>query len=137
LFSGECFLRKSFSGSGDSEGTIHFLKQLLVTYPNQQHIILWDGASNHCSHVVRDFLTEVNHGLEEKEWRIHCVRFAPNAPKQNPIEDVWLQAKNHVRKHFDLVKVFSNATGLFEQFLSKEVFNFPKLKMYFSANFSN
>ncbi|MBW4539458.1 MAG: transposase [Myxacorys chilensis ATA2-1-KO14] len=31
---------------------------------------------------------------------IYCICFAPNAPEQNPIEDVWLQAKNYLRQRY-------------------------------------
>lgn len=134
LFSGRCFFQKvKPSKTADSQETIRFLKRLLEHYPTQQHIILWDGASYHCSDEVKDFLKEVNAGLDKKDWRIHCIRFAPNAPEQNPIEDVWLQAKEFVRKHFDRIKSFSNAIGLFEQFLSEKIFKFTKMKCYFNS----
>lgn len=46
--------------------------------PNQRLLILENGASYHCSQVIRDFLAEVNQGREIDHWQIHCVRFAPN-----------------------------------------------------------
>jgi hypothetical protein len=30
--------------------------------------------------------------IESKPKNIHCIRFAPNCPEQNPIDDIWLQA---------------------------------------------
>jgi len=27
---------------------------------------------------------------EKSEWLIRCELFAPNAPEQNPVEDIWL-----------------------------------------------
>ena len=36
----------------------------------------------------------INQEKTEEEWLINCLKFAPNAPKQNPVEDIWLQAKN-------------------------------------------
>jgi hypothetical protein len=30
----------------------------------------------------------VNQGLEEKDWKVTCLLLAPNAPEQNPVEDV-------------------------------------------------
>ncbi len=27
---------------------------------------------------------------EKSEWLIICELFAPNAPEQNPVEDIWL-----------------------------------------------
>ncbi len=34
---------------------------------------------------MRQLLTEVNSGLEPKEWKVTCHLFAPYAPEQNPI----------------------------------------------------
>lgn len=52
-----------------------------------------DGASYHDSHEVQDYLNQVNQWLEEKDWKVTCIFFAPHAPDQNPVEDVWLQGK--------------------------------------------
>jgi transposase len=35
---------------------------------------------------IRGFLEDVNQTLPSDEWKIHCVRFTPNCPEQNPIE---------------------------------------------------
>lgn len=29
-------------------------------------------------------------GLKLGQWLITCLRFAPNAPQQNPVEDIYL-----------------------------------------------
>ncbi len=63
-------------------------------------VILWDNARYHCSKDVKAYLDQVNHDLEEKDWKITCLPFAPNAPQQNPVEDVWLKGKNFLRRHF-------------------------------------
>ncbi|AUB36382.1 Transposase [Nostoc flagelliforme CCNUN1] len=47
-------------------------------------LIFWDGATYHRSQDVRAFLDSMNQGLSTEEWKIHCVRFAPNCPEQNP-----------------------------------------------------
>jgi transposase len=78
---------------GNTACTIDYLKFLQSQMPEQRLLILWDGASYHRSNDLKDFLAQVNDGLTADDWRIHCVRFAPNDPTQNPIEDVWLQAK--------------------------------------------
>jgi transposase len=46
---------------------------------------------------VRAYLDFLNQGLDESGWKITCIRFAPNDPKQNPIEDIWLQAKRLIQ----------------------------------------
>ena len=42
---------------------------------------------------IRDYLDSLNASLEKEEWIVTCERFAPNASQQNPVEDIWLQAK--------------------------------------------
>ena len=60
-------------------------------------MIFWDGATYHRSKEVRDFLDEVNQGLPTDQWKIRVCRFAPNCPKQKPIEDIWLQARAYLQ----------------------------------------
>jgi len=72
----------------------------------------------------------VNDNLPEEEWKIKCIQFAPNAPQQNPVEDIWLYAKTWVRKNFQFVKTFDDAIQLFRECLVGEYFTFDKLKSY-------
>lgn len=59
------------------------------------------------------------------------VQFAPHAPEQNPIEDVWLQAKEYVQKLWYRCKEqFESITELFEEALNTFRFDFQKLHMY-------
>jgi transposase len=37
-------------------------------------------------------------------WSITCILFAPNPPQQNPVEDIWLQAKKFLRKYWYLCR---------------------------------
>lgn len=119
---------------GDTTETIAYLKLLQTQFPNQRLLILWDGASYHRSHALRAFLAEVNLGLAPDEWKLHCVQFAPNDPRQNPIEDAWLQAKTWLRRMSGLKPCFSALKALFERFFTLDIFDFPKLHMY--GNFS-
>ena len=80
--------------AGNSSNTIDYLRYLLDSSPNQRLLLLWDGASYHRSHLVQKFLGEINQDLPPEQWKITCIRFAPNCPSQNPIEDIWLQAFN-------------------------------------------
>ena len=75
---------------GNSQNTIDYLQYLLNESPDQGLLIFWDGATYHRSKEIRDFLAEVNQGLAPEQWKIHCIRFAPNCPSQNPIEDIGL-----------------------------------------------
>ncbi|MEH2075880.1 MAG: IS630 family transposase [Nostoc sp.] len=116
--------------AGNSENTIDYLRYLLEQSPNQRLLLFWDGASYHRSHLVQNFLGEINQGLSQEQWKIHCVRFAPNCPSQNPIEDIWLQAKTWVRRFCALIPSFSHIKWMFEWFLRHTTFDFPTLQMY-------
>jgi transposase len=87
--------------------------------------------------LVQGFLAEVNQNLPEEQWQVHCVRFAPNCPSQNPIEDIWLQAKTWVRsrsvskrRFCALIPTLSHLKWMFEWFIRHTTFDFPTLQMY-------
>lgn len=115
---------------GNTECTIAYLTFLQKQFPNQRLLIFWDGASYHKSKELRAHLSEVNQGLEPEEWKIRCVLFAPNDPTQNPVEDVWLQAKTWLRRMSGVRPCFKALKVLFEQFFTLDTFDFPKLYMY-------
>ena len=116
--------------SGDGENTVSFMKRLRKLNPEKKLMIIWDGARYHDCGEVRAYLDEVNRGLEEKDWQITCLLFAPNAPEQNPVEDVWLRGKNHLRKHFYENKTFQHVKSCFCNFISKQIFDFSKIEWY-------
>ena len=89
---------------GDGENTVLLIQHLQALNPDKKLMIVWDGASYHRCEKVHAYLNEVNQGLEEKNWKVTCLLFAPNAPDQNPVEDVWLRGKNFLRKHFYEIK---------------------------------
>ena len=116
-------------------------------YPESRIALIWDGAlrvradrrltttrrltpSHHRSGEVKNYLDSVNQGFECHEWKITCIRFAPNAPEQNPIEDVWLSAKRFVREFYSLCSSFAIAKRLFELATDCQIFDFPKLSLY-------
>ncbi|MDS3860348.1 IS630 family transposase [Thermosynechococcaceae cyanobacterium BACA0444] len=84
--------------SGNSQNTIQFIKAIRTTYLNQKIMVIWDGAAYHNSDDFRKYLHQVNGNKPEQEWSIYCIKLAPYAPEQNPIEAVWLQVKNFLRK---------------------------------------
>ena len=65
----------------------------MIQYNEKRRALIWDGAKYDSLAEVKDFSSVVNNGWEESDWKISCLRFAPNDPTQNPIEDIWLQAK--------------------------------------------
>lgn len=128
LYTQQCLIQAS--EVGNSEGTIAFLKYLLNQHPNRRIALIWDGASYHRSQPVKEYLEAVNRGLDESNWKITCLRFAPNEPKQNPIEDIWLQAKRFIREYYHLCQSFNVVKFLFELVTHHQTFNFPKLFTY-------
>ena len=114
---------------GNSDSTVAFLEYLLTQCPQSRVAVIWDGASYHRSQL-RDYLDSVNQGLDKLEWKITCIRFAPSAPEQNPIEDVWLQGKRLLRECYHLCQNFSTVKFLFEFVTHLQTFDFPKLHNY-------
>jgi transposase len=115
---------------GDGENTVLLIQQLQALNEGKKVIIIWDGATYHCCEEVQAYLDKVNRGLEEKDWKITCMLFAPNAPDQNPVEDVWLRGKDFLRKHFYENKTFNQVKSSFFNFLNKKIFDFSKLEWY-------
>ena len=98
--------------------TTIFVEYLREQYPEKRLILLWDGASYHRGEEMQEYLEAVNWGRSRDEWLVTCVLFAPNAPEQNPMEDVWLKAKQYVRKHWRESATFQLVTHFFEEALN-------------------
>ena len=121
-------LREFAAGKG--ECTVEYLRWLVELYPDKKLLLLWDGASYHRDAQVQAYLTEVNAGLCEEEWRVTLLRFAPHAPEQNPVEDIWLQGKNHLRRQFAQNKTFAAVKHCFSHFLRSLRFESVKFEWY-------
>jgi transposase len=115
---------------GNSENTIAFLHYLQQQCSNQRIAVIWDGASYHRSGEIKAYLESLNQGKDPQKWQLTCIRLAPNAPEQNPVEDIWLQAKRWIRECYHLCKSFGAAKLLFELVTHRQVFDFPKLHEY-------
>jgi transposase len=129
------YLTKSFVvheySVGNEDNTVAFLKYLQsLSKDSTRLVIIWDGASYHRSAVVQEFLAQVNGSLPPEQWKITCIRLAPNAPEQNPVEDVWLQAKQFIRKLARLCRNFRSVKLLFKLFTHCQIFAFAKAFMY-------
>jgi transposase len=83
---------------GNGEHTVDFMKSLQDQNQGKRIALIWDGASYHRSQETKDFLAKTNDGKEESQWSFKCILFAPHSPEQNPVEDVWLQTKNFLRR---------------------------------------
>ncbi len=118
--------------SGDSQSTIDFINNWRNLYPHRQLILIWDGASYHRSLELKPYLAQLNKGLRRlTDWKVRCLNFAPYAPEQNPVEDVWLQGKNFLRKQFYRNKTFTQVKKSFFDFLTNRTFNFKKLSVFY------
>lgn len=115
---------------GNTENTIKFVRYLREQNKEKKIVIIWDGAKYHCSQEFKTYLTKINQERTESEWLVRCIKLAPNAPEQNPIEDVWLQGKEMVRRYWNLCHNFKIIKWLFEWTINHDLFYFSKLSMY-------
>ena len=102
---------------GDGSHTVAYLRWCQTLYPDKKLLFLWDGASSHRGQAMQSFLAQENAGLAEAEWTITCMLFAPHAPEQNPVEDLWLKGKTYLRKQFAVNKTFAAVKNCFSTFL--------------------
>lgn len=116
--------------TGNSENTIAFLQSLLSLDAQVRLFLIWDGVPYHRSKELREFLAELNGDLPAEQWRITCIQLAPYAPEQNPVEDIWLEAKRILRQCHRLCTSFARVKDLFEFVTHQQVFTFIKLFMY-------
>lgn len=114
----------------ESAATTDFLTELMYRYPKAKLTICWDNAKWHTGEEVRAFLRRLNDGQLPEEWRLTLFAFAPNDPEQNPIEEVWRQAKTKLRQQRLEASKFNEVTDAFEASLERQVFSFPKRQMY-------
>lgn len=118
------------SEKGDSKNTINFLEYLRQERTGAKLLIIWDGASYHRSQEIQVYLDSLNRELKKEQWLLTCFRFAPNAPQQNPVEDIWLQAKSFIREFYFFCHSFTVVKALFELSIHGQIFDFPKLNEY-------
>jgi putative transposase len=123
------FLLKPYD-KGNGANTVSFVKYLQSIREGRKLLIVWDKASYHRYGEMREYLEEINGGLEEKDWKINCLFFETDAPEQNPVEDIWLKGKSFLRKHFYENKTFAQVKKSFFDFLNNQIFDFDKLEWY-------
>jgi len=116
--------------TANSENTVAFLKDLQSLNPEATHLIIWDGASYHKYKEMKAYLEEINQGKERDEWPLICVLFAPNAPEQNPVEDIWLHGKTWVRKFGNRLSSFALVKWFFNFTIQSQSFDFLKLHKF-------
>ena len=116
--------------AGNGEQTVAFLKHLRQRFQGRPLLLIWDGVPYHRSAAVKTYLRTVNGDRPEEAWRIQCVQLAPHAPEQNPMEDVWLGAKNHVRKMWYALQSFLDVKRYFTTFVECHLCEFENLNWY-------
>lgn len=107
-----------------------FLEYLQSLHSEKRLIIIWDNATFHLYGEIPAYLDKVNKSCNINKLQLDLVFFAPNAPQQNPVEDIWLKGKNFIRKFYHKVNSFSDLTKLFADFLNNRSFFFPKVFLY-------
>ena len=130
VYKKEVFLQSDDCGNG--ENTVSFVKYVQRINAGKKLLFIWDKASYHRYSAMKNYLEEVNHGLEEKDWKMTCLFFESDAPEQNPVEDIWLKGKNFLRRHFYQNKTFYQVKESFYNFLNHQIFDREKLAWYVS-----
>ena len=128
LLTQEFHLYEASAGNGGN--TVADIRWCQTLYPAKQLGFLWDGASSHRGEEMQKFLVRETVALAEADWQVTCIRFAPNAPDQNPTEEVGLKGKTPLRKLFALNKTFAQVNRGFSSFLTARHFTSAKLSWY-------
>ena len=127
LFTGRATIRKY--DRANSESTIRFLKDLLRANQRCKLTIFWDGVGYHRSKLVKSFLEKINKGKTGLKAKLNLVQLAPNAPEENPIEDVWLSGKSYIRRQVNY-NDFSEIQFDFEKSVTNRKYKFNKIDRY-------
>lgn len=105
----------------NSQQTVDFLQDLLIAYPSQPILLLWDRAPWHKGHAVQTLLAA--------HPRLQMLYFPPACPELNPQEHVWSLARAAV-SHNHGFPDFSALRHAFLHFLSDTLFHFDWLETY-------
>ncbi len=123
------FLLKPYT-KADSEETVDFVQYLMKQCPGQQIVLIWDGASYHKYKHMKNYLDQINRGFDRENWPVTFIILAPNAPEQNPVEDIWLKGKQELRNKYHLCKSFAEVKALFVNTIDGKSYHFPKVYQY-------
>ncbi len=117
---------------GDGAPSVLFWKALRRNFQGRRLFIMWDRASSHRGNLVPAYLNDLNGECPEPERLIHLEYFAPNAPEQNPMEDVGFAAKRWIRKHFFLFETFAQVKHQFVNFIHDFTLKTTKFEWYWT-----
>ncbi|OJJ12530.1 hypothetical protein BI308_25625 [Roseofilum reptotaenium AO1-A] len=116
--------------SGNGENTVQFVEKIKTRHFQEEILLIGDGAAYHRGEEMKKLLDKYNQGLLPKKWLIACECFAPYAPEENPVEGIWLQVKNFIRRFSYRCKNFKIVKRLFQFFFDMKLFNPPRLEKY-------
>ena len=118
--------------TGNSEHSVTFLKALRRNFQGRRLLVLWDRAPYHRGDLVKSYLKVLNGERPEQDRLIHLEYFAPHAPEQNPMEDIWLAAKRWIRKHFFLSETFEQVKHRFVTCIHDCILKTRKFEWYWT-----
>ena len=101
--------------------SVLFLLKLVLAYPNQKILVLWDRAPWHHGPAMCDFL--VAHP------NLEIFYFPPASPDLNPQEHVWKEARAHVT-HNHTINNLDILADLFEAHLTENSFPCSLLELH-------
>ena len=101
--------------------SVLFLLKLVLAYPNQKILLLWDRAPWHHGPAIRDFLNAHSN--------LEIFYFPPASPDLNPQEHVWKDAREHVTHNHTMNKLDPLA-ALFEAHLTNNSFPCSLLELH-------
>lgn len=93
--------------------SVLFLLKLVLAYPDQKILLLWDRAPWHFGPPIRDFLAA--------HPNLEIFYFPPASPDLNPQEHVWKNAREQVTHNHTINKIDILA-DLFEAHLTENTF---------------
>lgn len=105
----------------NAETTALYLQKLLLTYPNQPILLLWDRAPWHKGAPIRQLL--------QAHPRLELFAFPPGAPDLNPQEHVWKAARTTIT-HNHQVPRLQPLADQFLRYLNRTTFPSSLLQLH-------
>lgn len=103
----------------NSSSSIKFMKKLRRAYPNEKILLVWDSAPWHKSKKIKEYLAKTSN--------LELLNFPKYAPKLNPQEHIWKEARKEV-SHNHTFATFPELKKSFINFLKKTRFNYKFVK---------
>jgi transposase len=101
--------------------SVLFLLKLVLAYPDQKILLLWDRAPWHQGPAIREFLAA--------HPNLEIFYFPPASPDLNPQEQVWKDARAHVT-HNHIINKLDTLADLFEAHLTNNTFPCSLLELH-------